>query len=286
MGGFVKLDVGILESSLWVERDARDVFLTALLMAVPFEAEKPLPQLEIRSLKETGWSVPPGWYGFVPAAGVGIVRRSLVHDTERGYDALEVLGRPDEASRTPDFDGRRLVRVDGGFVVLNFMKYRDRDYTAAERSKRWRERQKERLQRDATRVDRDDTCDNTHARLLLSSDDLPSVPLPSEKQKKAPNNGEADFARFWDVYDRKEGRKDALAVWRKLNPDPELVAKILTAAATLVRLRPDRKFRPHPDTWLRGERWNDDVVPDAGGRRQALAAQVGTDFSGPVVSKI
>jgi hypothetical protein len=43
-------------------------------------------------------------------------------------------------SRTPDFDGRRLVRVDGGYVALNFAKYREKDHTAAERSKRYREK--------------------------------------------------------------------------------------------------------------------------------------------------
>jgi hypothetical protein len=57
-------------------------------------------------------------------------------------DALERLSAPDPESRTPDFDGRRLVRVDGGYIILNFMKYRDRDTTAAERQQRYRERHK------------------------------------------------------------------------------------------------------------------------------------------------
>jgi len=95
----------------------------------------------VRSLDATGFVVPPGWYGRVPAAGVGIVRRAGL-DVEEGLDALERLAAPDPESRTPDFDGRRLVRVDGGYIVLNFMKYRDRDTTAAERQQRYRDRQK------------------------------------------------------------------------------------------------------------------------------------------------
>lgn len=138
---FVKLDCGILNSTIWVDRDAREVFITALLMAEPKELESPQPQLEVKAIRETGWSVPPGWYGMVPAAGIGIVRRSGV-DEERGIAALERLGSPEPDSRSQDFDGRRLVRVDGGYVVLNFDKYRQKDHSAAERSRRYRERKK------------------------------------------------------------------------------------------------------------------------------------------------
>jgi hypothetical protein len=138
---FVKLDTGILNSTLWFERTHREVFITALLMAEPFEAIEPIEQIEVRSLDLTGFVVPPGWYGFVPAAGVGIARRALV-DTAEGLDALEVLGSPDHESRTSEFEGRRLVRVDGGYLVLNYMKYRDRDYSAAERMRKLRARNK------------------------------------------------------------------------------------------------------------------------------------------------
>ncbi len=137
---FVKLDCGILNSTLWFERTQREIFLTALLMAEPFETDKYLPQIAASSLDLTGWEVPPGWYGFVPAASVGILHRAGILDAESGLAALASLGEPEAASRSKDFDGRRLVRVDGGFIILNYMKYRDRDYTTAERSKRYRER--------------------------------------------------------------------------------------------------------------------------------------------------
>lgn len=136
---FVKLDCGLLNSSIWVDRPARDIFITALLMAVPHEIDDPTPQLEVRSLNETGFMVPPGWYGFVPAAGSGLIRRAGL-EMEEGLEALERVGSEDPESRTPDFDGRRLVRVDGGFIVLNFDKYRQKDHTAAERMVRYRAR--------------------------------------------------------------------------------------------------------------------------------------------------
>jgi len=149
---FVKLDCGILNSTLWSEKECREVFLTALLMAEPHELREPSPQIAVDSLQATGFVVPAGWYGFIPAAGVGILHRAGI-DRERGMEALRRLGEPEETSRTPDFEGRRLVRVDGGYLVLNYMKYRDRDYTSAERSKRYRERVASRRAKAATHRD-------------------------------------------------------------------------------------------------------------------------------------
>jgi hypothetical protein len=138
---FVKLDTSILDSTLWLDTAASRVFITALCMAQPYDLAEPMAQLEVRSLKPTGFVVPAGWYGFIAAAGIGIIRRSMLGDAE-GYAALEALGRADSESRSPEFEGRRLVRVDGGYIVLNFMKFRDRDYGAADRMRRLRERKK------------------------------------------------------------------------------------------------------------------------------------------------
>jgi hypothetical protein len=138
---FVKLDTSILDSTLWLDTAASRVFLTALCMAQPYDFPEPMEQLEVRTLEKTGFVVPPGWYGWIAAAGTGIIRRSMLSDIE-GYAALEALGKADRESRSPEFEGRHLVRVDGGYIVLNFMKFRDRDYGAADRMRRLRERKK------------------------------------------------------------------------------------------------------------------------------------------------
>lgn len=137
---FVKLDCKMLDSTTWLDREAREVFITALLMARPHELETPAAQIKIHSLRPTGWKVPPGWYGFVAAAGIGIVARAGI-EMAAGLRALERLGAPEPDSRSRDFDGRRLVRIDGGFIILNFMKHWDRDETGAERQRRYRQRQ-------------------------------------------------------------------------------------------------------------------------------------------------
>lgn len=138
---YVKLDTGLLESSLWPEREAREVFITALLMARPAEVTEPLQALKTVGSDPLGFTVQPGWYGLVEAASVGILRRAGV-DKDEGLEALQMLAEPDELSRTPDHDGRRMVRVPGGFVILNYDRYRTKDHTAAERSRRYRDRRK------------------------------------------------------------------------------------------------------------------------------------------------
>lgn len=148
MAGYVKLDSGMLDSTVWFDRDVRNVFLTALLMAEPRELTVDTPQLEVTSLERTGWMVPAGWYGIAHAASTGIVARAGL-TPEAGLAALAKMGKPEPESRSSAFQGRRLVRVDGGFVVLNYMRYREKDYRAAERMARYRERK--RLQEAAVR---------------------------------------------------------------------------------------------------------------------------------------
>lgn len=153
---FVKLDTGILNSTLWIERECREIFITALLMAEPREYIVPVPQIAIGSLDPTGYEAPPGWYGFVPAASVGIINRAGL-EREEGMAALTKLGSPEEESRSKDHGGRRLIRIDGGFLVLNFMKYRDKDHTAAIRQQRLRDRRKAAVTRDMQDITRDAT---------------------------------------------------------------------------------------------------------------------------------
>lgn len=138
---FVKLDCQILNSSIWHEKEQRDIFITALLLCEPFEVRSPMPQLDTEMMEPTGWVVPVGWYGFAAAAGMAIINRAMV-DKKEGMKALIALGNPEAGSKNQRYEGRRLVRVNNGYIALNFVEYRERDHTSAERSKRWRERQK------------------------------------------------------------------------------------------------------------------------------------------------
>lgn len=118
MTGFVKLDCGILDSSLWVEPEpVRVVFITTLAMASPD--------------------------GICRATAPGIARRANLPLT-KVRSALARLEAPDPDSRTATDEGRRIRRVNGGYLIVNYVGYRAKDYTATERKRIQRERESHR----------------------------------------------------------------------------------------------------------------------------------------------
>ena len=70
------------------------------------------------------------------------------------------------------------------------------------------------------------------------------------------------FDTFWNTYPSKVNKKRCMDLWKKLNPDDDLVQKMLKSIEAWKRTRQWREgYIPYPDTWLRGEKWNDEV-PD------------------------
>lgn len=247
---FVKLDQGILDSTLWVDRDSREVFITSLLLAEPRELRNPTPQIEVRSLSMTGFVVPPGWYGMVNAAGVGIIRRALV-DTEAVLAALERLCAPDPESRSADFDGRRLARVDGGYVVLNYIKYRERDYTGAERAQRYRERR--RLLTASRRDSTPSRRDITQAEVEVEVEGKTKTPHVA---RAARSEGFESFWTEWPSNDRKGAKAKCLAAWQRMNCDA-ITARILEHVRSMKASDGwIRGFIPAPLTYLNQARWD------------------------------
>lgn len=117
-GGFVKLYASILDSSVWAESvETRLLWVTMLAMADE--------------------------NGVVRSSVAGLAHRARI--SREGCEAgLAVLQAPDPDSGTPDHDGRRIERTEGGWLVLNHRRYRDMrtdsQAKAAERARRFRER--------------------------------------------------------------------------------------------------------------------------------------------------
>jgi hypothetical protein len=113
-GGFTKLFSSIVTSSLWQEDDSvRLIWITLLSLA-----------------NRTGFVS-----GSLP--GIAHIARVAQDETEQ---ALDKLSSPDPHSRTTDYEGRRIEPVQGGWQILNYSHYRNKDATAAERQKRYREK--------------------------------------------------------------------------------------------------------------------------------------------------
>lgn len=108
---FTKLFSSITESTVWCEPDrVRIVWIAMLAMA---------------DSKGRVWASVPG-----------LANRARV-PVEDAQDAINRFLSPDPYSRTPDFDGRRIEPIDGGWRLLNHAKYRQiRDDEAAKESKR------------------------------------------------------------------------------------------------------------------------------------------------------
>ena len=99
MPGFTKLFGSIVTSSLWCQDD------TVLRVWI-------------------GMLATSGPTGKVPGSVPGLANlcRVSIEDMER---VLEILLSPDQYSRTPDNDGRRIQKCDGGWQLLNYVKYRE-----------------------------------------------------------------------------------------------------------------------------------------------------------------
>lgn len=63
--------------------------------------------------------------GFVEASVPGLARVANLSMDEVSR-SLEILESPDPHSKNPDMEGRRIVKVKGGWMVLNYEDYRNR----------------------------------------------------------------------------------------------------------------------------------------------------------------
>lgn len=117
-GGYAKLFSQILDSSIWEEPViTRVVWVTMLAMA-----DKD---------------------GKVKSSTSGVIRRANVPKAE-GLEAIKTLEAPDLDSKSQEWGGRRIEKIDGGWQILNYRKYRDyrspKQIAGAKRQQDFRER--------------------------------------------------------------------------------------------------------------------------------------------------
>ncbi len=123
MSGYTKLFGSIIGSTIWNEDPATcKIWITMLALA---NAD-----------------------GIVEASVPGLAHLARI-ELSVTLRALQVLESPDEHSRTKDFEGRRIIPIDGGWKILNHSKYRalgskdNANNANALRQKRWREKQRQ-----------------------------------------------------------------------------------------------------------------------------------------------
>ena len=78
-----------------------------------------------------------------------------------------------------------------------------------------------------------------------------------ESRIQNPESADA-FARFWDVYPKKVGKKDAEKAFKKVHADVQILIDAVNRQKKSSQWCKDGgQFIPNPATWLNNERWND-----------------------------
>lgn len=129
--GYTKLFSELIMSTVWRESDHVRILWITLL-----------------ALKDR--------YHKVNASLPGLADAAKITMTEC-EEALKILSSPDPYSRTKDFEGRRIEKCDGGWLVLNGEKYRQklsaadrREYQRVKQAEYREKRKQERLQKSSS----------------------------------------------------------------------------------------------------------------------------------------
>lgn len=237
MSGYTKLFNSILASTIWREDDkTRIVWITLLAMADRYGVAE----------------------GSVP--GLADFARVSVDDCRA---ALEKLMAPDSDSRSHEFEGRRIAKVDGGWQILNHQKYRMK-MSADDRREYFRTKKAEQRSKKSTNVKdmsltvldiRDKSTMSTHAEAEAEAEAEAvrgSIPLnPSDALN-------AEIEAIYQAYPLKVGKPAALRAIKKALSSLE-ASVLLEKVRHFARVRPPgTPFTPHPATWFNQCRFNDE----------------------------
>lgn len=212
---YAKLDSGIIHSSIWSEDD-RVVRLWITILA----------------MKKFDGRVESSVPGLARAANIPL------EDCERG---LLKLMSPDPYSRTKDNEGRRIAEVEGGWLVLNHEKYRDKR-DRSEYYRNWRAQQvaqQKAQQKGCAQPHTDtDTDTNTDKKKRVVNKFTPPSLEEVESYCQDIDYSELDAGSFIDFYESKGwmvGKnkmkcwKSAVRTWKR-RQKPDLVNQATRAA--------------------------------------------------------
>ena len=89
---------------------------------------------------------------------------------------------------------------------------------------------------------------------------------PTNSKKAMKDSVKKGFEQWWVLYDKKVRKKDALKVWLKLSIED---MKKAVGVADEYAKSAEKKFRKNPDSYLRCEGFNDEIIKDSiGGQKK------------------
>ena len=208
MPNYTKLFNSIITSTIWSEDDkTRIIWITMLALA--------------DQNGEVQGSVP----GLARLAGVSI------EDVE---SALDKFLSPDLYSRTPEFGGKRICKIDGGWELLNHAKYR-RMASLADQKDSNAKRQKRHRDRNATVTDSNATVTHSNAIVTVKTDIAEAdteAEANTDSKLKPKNRQQADSVEVLPF--ESELFKDAWYNWKQHRIE---IKKKLTPTTTRSQLK-------------------------------------------------
>ena len=92
----------------------------------------------------------------------------------------------------------------------------------------------------------------------------PKEPLDKQEKVEILDNADIQFEQFWNLYPKKEKKKDTLKWFKSHKPNQELFDKILDGLEKQKKSRQwsNKQYIPLPSSWLNGERWEDELTKE------------------------
>lgn len=213
--------------------------------------------------------------GVVHLATVKNVAALAQVTVDEAEQAVAVLESPDPSSSSSEHDGRRIERFPGGWLVLNAKVYRDiatRDQArqrTAERVKRHRDRSTGNASVTVGNGDVTPEKRSSNGSVTVSETETEAETETKNSRSSASDDHalRVGFTLFWEAYPRKVAKQAAWKAFRALRPSGPLLETLIRAvyiqAESDAWRRDGGKFVPHCATWLRGRRWEDELVAPA-----------------------
>ena len=201
--------------------------------------------------------------GFAALSSVENLSRRANIPLEETEQAVKILESPDKFNNKDEFEGRRIERVENGWIILKAPHYRSilsrevaREQTRI-RVANWREKQKG-----------------------VTNQTLPNVTSVTVTQQsrakhtKADQNKDNGFDSFWSAYPKKQSKPDAERAWTKLKDSehPKVLAGLERWKGSNDWKRDNGQFIPFPATFLNKRRWEDS--PARGGSESKVEEQM------------
>jgi len=216
MAGYTKLFSKILNSSIWNEDDkTRILWVTILAMS--------------------------DQHGYVEASAGALAHQARITRDEFDASILK-LESPDPDSSSDDYEGRRVSKVDGGWIVLNYTKYRSKLLNTKEN-----EQARERMRKHRAKLKGEEYTEeeaNTEAGLRNVTQGVKYTD---------------SFIAFWQAYPKKKSKGDAFKAWKQQKPNlDDVLAALKWQVKQTDWLKDGGQFVPYPGTYIRARGWEDE----------------------------